>query len=50
MLSKELMGLFEDTYRMMDRHNDLIIKRVPFISRLTSNPLVKKSLNLPAVF
>ena len=35
---------------MMDRHNDLIIKRGPFIGRLTSEPAVKKSLNLPAVF
>jgi len=34
----------------MDRHNDLIIKRVPFIGRLTSEPLVKKNLNAPAVF
>jgi hypothetical protein len=44
------MQLFEDTFRAMDRHNDLIIKRVPFIARLTSEPLVKKNLNLPAVF
>jgi hypothetical protein len=50
MLSKDLMQLFEDTFRAMDRHNDLIIKRVPFIGRLTSEPLVKKNLNAPAVF
>lgn len=50
MLSKELMQLFEDTFRGMDRHNDLIIKRSPFISRLAAEPLVKKTLNLPAVF
>lgn len=36
MLSKDLMQLFEDTFRGMDRHNDLIIKRSPFISRLTA--------------
>lgn len=50
MLSKDLLQLFQDTFRAMDRHNDLIIKRIPFISRLTSEPLVKKNLNLPAVF
>jgi hypothetical protein len=34
----------------MDRHNDLIIKRIPFVSRLTNDPFIKKSLNFPAVF
>lgn len=50
MLSGELMQLFEDSFRALDRHNDLIIPRVSFIARLTSEPLVKKNLNLPAVF
>lgn len=50
MLSKDLLGLFEETFRSMDRHNDLIIKRAPFLARLTNDPLVKRSLNLPAVF
>jgi hypothetical protein len=34
----------------MDRHNDLLIKRGPFLSRLTNDPTVKRNLNLPAVF
>ena len=34
----------------MDQYNDLIIKRILYISKLTGDPLVKKSLNLPAVF
>ncbi len=50
MLSKDLLGLFEETFRSMDRHNDLLIKRAPFLARLTNDPLVKRSLNLPAVF
>lgn len=50
MLSKDLLGLFEETFRSMDRHNDLIIKRGPFLARLTNDPLVKRNLNLPAVF
>ena len=50
MLSKEILSLFEDTFRRMDRYNDLIIKRIPFVSKLTSEPLVKKNLNMPAVF
>jgi hypothetical protein len=50
MLGRDLLGLFEETFRSMDRHNDLIIKRGLFIARLTNDPLVKRSLNLPAVF
>jgi hypothetical protein len=34
----------------MDKHNDLIIKRIPFINKLATDPLIKKSINLPAVF
>jgi hypothetical protein len=34
----------------MDKHSDLIVKRIPFISKLVSDPIVRKSLNLPAVF
>jgi hypothetical protein len=50
MLSKDLLGLFEETYRSMDRHNDLLIKRATFLARLTNDPMVKRGLNLPAVF
>lgn len=49
-MSKELLGFFEETFRSMDRHGDLLVKRSPFVARLTGDPLVKRSLNLPAVF
>jgi hypothetical protein len=34
----------------MDRHGDLLVKRAPFLARLTADPLVRRALNLPAVF
>jgi len=50
MLSKEMLLLFESTFKAMDRHNDLIIKRIPFIGKLVGDVLVKKHINTPAVF
>jgi len=44
------MQLFEDTFKQLDRHSDLIVKRIAFIGRLTSDPTVKQNLNMPAVY
>ena len=42
MLSQGLINYFEEIFKKIDKHCDLIIKRTNFIGTLASDPTIKK--------
>ena len=50
MLSQAILNRFEEIFKKLDSHTDLIVKRMEFIEMLAKDPIIKKELNNAAVY
>lgn len=50
MLDRQIILHFEKTFKQLDIHTDLIVKRLKYIERLANDPIVRNILNAPAVY
>lgn len=41
---------FEEIFKELDKHTDLIVKRLEYTEKLASDSLIKKKVDLPAVY
>jgi hypothetical protein len=50
MLGQEVLAHFQGVFAQLDTHQDMIIRRLPFIEALANDPFVRGFLGAPALY